>query len=299
MFGFQPLPLGKPPEGGLIGEPPFNAGLHYAYGLWRLVPGYSGNAIRVARSSDWFEQTFSFQPDGTLDTAAILSFVGAGNDGHITRWWDQVHGGTLSAGTVAFPDSGPKIVSGGSLVTQGGKPAAQYGVNTVLQQSASNPSGSANTFFTSAVVYTHNSPGSNGIAFLDGLAGGDAVVHGYMDDSFMGVKETQVLLRNGGQVEYGGDGTSTGGRKIVTTCVYPTASPAHQTGRVNGVALNTWSPIFGAFPISSYGNVLQFGSDFYNGIPNIVGNIQMAIAWKDFDYTGQLAALEARIQANL
>jgi hypothetical protein len=58
-----------------------------AYSLRLLRSGYTGNCIEVRRSSDNALQNIGFV-NGVLDTASLLSFVGAGN-GFVRTWYDQ------------------------------------------------------------------------------------------------------------------------------------------------------------------------------------------------------------------
>ena len=58
-----------------------------AYSLRKLRTSYSGSCIRVRRSSDNAEQDIGFVGND-LDTASLLSFVGA-NNGFVTTWYDQ------------------------------------------------------------------------------------------------------------------------------------------------------------------------------------------------------------------
>lgn len=62
-------------------------GASYAYGLRKLASGYSGNCIKVKRSSDNTEQDIGFDGDD-LDVASLTSFVGS-SIGIITKWYDQ------------------------------------------------------------------------------------------------------------------------------------------------------------------------------------------------------------------
>ena len=87
-----------------------------AYSLRKLRSAYSGNCIRVRRSSDNTEQNIGFVSN-VLDTTSLLSFVGAG-DGFVTTWYDQ-SGNAVNA-TNAVASTQPQIVSSGSLVTIGG-----------------------------------------------------------------------------------------------------------------------------------------------------------------------------------
>jgi hypothetical protein len=94
-----------------------------AYSLRKLRASYTGSAITVRRSSDNTSQDFGFNPDGTLDTVSLLTFVGSG-DGYITRWQDQSGNNNDYFQTTLSLQ--PKIVSSGSLITDGGKPSILF-----------------------------------------------------------------------------------------------------------------------------------------------------------------------------
>jgi hypothetical protein len=94
-----------------------------AYSLRKLRTAYSGNCIRVRRSSDSTEQDIGFASNGLLDATSLLSFVGAG-DGFITTWYDQVGSNNATQTTTTQQ---PLIVSSGSLVVnEFGKPAINF-----------------------------------------------------------------------------------------------------------------------------------------------------------------------------
>jgi hypothetical protein len=82
-----------------------------AYSLRRLRSGYTGNAIRVRRSSDNAEQDIGFVSN-VLDTASLLTFVGAG-DGFVTTWYDQ--SGLTRNAIQLTANLQPLIVLSGSL----------------------------------------------------------------------------------------------------------------------------------------------------------------------------------------
>lgn len=87
------------------------------YSLRKLRTAYSGSAIRVRRSSDNTEQDIGFT-GSALDTTALASFC-SGTSGYITTWYDQSGNGyNLIQATGA---SQPRIVSSGTIDTQGGK----------------------------------------------------------------------------------------------------------------------------------------------------------------------------------
>lgn len=93
-----------------------------AYSVRKLRSGYSGNCIRVRRSSDNAEMNIGFSGND-LDTATLLSFVGGGN-GFVTTWYDQSPSGLDATQTTG--SSQPQIVTSSSLITQNGKPAIQF-----------------------------------------------------------------------------------------------------------------------------------------------------------------------------
>ena len=82
---------------------------------------YTGACIRVRRSSDNAEQDIGFV-GVDLDTAALLSFVGAG-DGLVTTWYSQSGFFNLTQTSSA---SQPAIVLGGTLQTLNGKPCLKF-----------------------------------------------------------------------------------------------------------------------------------------------------------------------------
>ena len=75
-----------------------------AYSLRSVNSNYTGSVVRVRRSSDNAEQDFS-------DVSLIASWVGSGNDGHVTTWYDQ--SGNENNATQSTASSQPKIVDAG------------------------------------------------------------------------------------------------------------------------------------------------------------------------------------------
>jgi hypothetical protein len=89
-----------------------------AYSVRRLSSTYTGDLIRVRRSSDNTELRIGYNSSNVLDTAALLAFVGAGN-GFVTTWYDQSGNGNNAVQTTAFNQ--PQIVSSGAMITTNGK----------------------------------------------------------------------------------------------------------------------------------------------------------------------------------
>jgi len=90
-----------------------------AYSVRKLSSSYTGDAIRVRRSSDNAEQNIGFVGED-LDTSALTTFVGA-NDGFITTWYDQSGNGANATQSTAATQA--TIVSAGTIYTAGTKSA--------------------------------------------------------------------------------------------------------------------------------------------------------------------------------
>jgi hypothetical protein len=97
-----------------------------AYSVRLLRSGYTGNAIRVRRSSDNTEQNIGFTALGNLDTTALTSFC-SGTDGFVTTWYDQSGNGNNATQTTA--SNQPKIVSSGSVLLLNTKPTIKFDGN--------------------------------------------------------------------------------------------------------------------------------------------------------------------------
>ena len=84
-----------------------------AYSVRLLRTAYTGNAIRVRRSSDNTEQDIGFDGNGNLNESALTTFVGA-NNGFVTTWYDQSGNGRNATQSIATNQ--PQIVSSGSIL---------------------------------------------------------------------------------------------------------------------------------------------------------------------------------------
>lgn len=110
---------------GLVGINPasITATIAQAYGLRKVITTTAvTSAIRVRRSSDNTEQDIGFN-GADLDTAALLTFCGAGN-GYISKWYDQ--SGNARDMLQATTGSQPQIVSSGAVLTNNGRPAVSF-----------------------------------------------------------------------------------------------------------------------------------------------------------------------------
>lgn len=100
-----------------------------AYSLSKLKTSYSGNCIRVRRSSDNAESDIGFSGND-LNTTQLSTFVGA-NNAFITKWYDQ--SGNANDLVQAAAVSQPQIMTVGVLKTVNGKAAMTFdGVNDFM-----------------------------------------------------------------------------------------------------------------------------------------------------------------------
>lgn len=94
-----------------------------AYSLRKLRNSYTGDAIRVRRSSDNAEQNIGFSGDG-LDIAALTTFC-TGTNGFVTTWYDQ--SGNTENLTQTSSVAQPKIYDSASgVVTLFGRPSILF-----------------------------------------------------------------------------------------------------------------------------------------------------------------------------
>jgi hypothetical protein len=105
-----------------------------AYSLRKLRNAYTGNAIRLARSSDSAQIDIGFV-NNTLDTAALLNFCGSGVDGFVATWYDQSgNGNNLVQSDKA---SMPLIVSVGALILLNSKQTLLLSAGPTMSTSTS------------------------------------------------------------------------------------------------------------------------------------------------------------------
>jgi hypothetical protein len=130
------------------------SGAAAAYSLRKLRTAYTGNAIRVRRTSDNTEQNIGFV-NNVLDTASLTSFC-SGTNGFVTTWYDQSGNGRDATQTTAANQ--PQIVSSGSVILENGKPAVQFdGSNDNLDANSLSSVFTGNDFLVStANVYKNN-----------------------------------------------------------------------------------------------------------------------------------------------
>ena len=168
LFGDKLVAGQLPTQLGLIGSESAFVGLldlypnaAAAYSVRLLRSAYSGNAIRVRRSSDNAESDIGFS-GANLDTSALTSFCGSGN-GFVTTWYDQSGSGNNAINTTAANQ--PQIVSSGSVITQNSQPILKFSILNQLNLLTNiNRSGLDSSFF---MTYKKSVVGNN-VVLLSG-----------------------------------------------------------------------------------------------------------------------------------
>jgi hypothetical protein len=103
---------------------------NYVWSLKLENTAYAGgNCLAVRRSSDGVVQNFGFDANGDLNTAAILTFIGA-NTGFVTTFYGQKGGINL---TQPSGTNQPTIVTAGVLNTKNGRPIIRFAGNQYFQ----------------------------------------------------------------------------------------------------------------------------------------------------------------------
>jgi hypothetical protein len=136
--------------GGYVGLLDLYPNAAAAYSLRKLRAAYSGSAVRVRKevSTVSSETDIGFLADGSLDTVSLLAFASDADSGDVfvVTWYDQSLSNDATQSTAA---NQPKIVSGGSLVTENGKPAVDFdGVSSSFNVSKITLSDDWNLFIT-------------------------------------------------------------------------------------------------------------------------------------------------------
>jgi len=252
-----------------------------AYSLRSLSNSYADPVVTVRRSSDDAEEDFTAAEvaDGTL-----AAFCGAG-DGFVKQWWDQ--SGSANHAVAAADTNEPKIVDGGVVVTEEGKPALQFdGIDDSLDANAlaATFSGIDVVMTTAMVCKTDSSVASNLVAFGFGNSTTNNPVR------WLGQNATLAIIAERDDTTPS-DGRVTGGSVSSQGMVFTVSNVDQQAMHVNGASYGTSSSSFGQTTLN------QFSIGCLPRITKIVfwdGNIQELIIYPS-DLTAQRELVEGLI----
>ena len=245
-----------------------------AYSLRKLRSGYTGAAIQVRRSSDSAVQNIGFDSNGGLDTTALTTFVGTGNTGFVTTWYDQ--SGNNRNATQATQANQPVIVSGGTIISENNKPILRFdNTNSNFLNIPNNFTG--NYANLSAVAKITNSSATNELA-------------GPIIGSVGSANQFAIYYRTTGNEEFG----------ITTRLAFSNVSGIVLT-KLHTYTINTGDGIFKASLnniniIDSTGTTIGFrttgnpriGSNVGGSLTNYLGGfIQEVIVWTTNQFNNQ------------
>jgi hypothetical protein len=270
----RPPSSGVAPYVGLLDTYPSAAA---AYSVRLLKSDYTGNAIRVRRSSDNTEQDIGFV-NNELDTSSLTTFCGAGN-GFVTTWYDQ--SGNANNATQTTAANQPQIVSSGSVINVNSKPCLQFTSSSAQRLNYSTAlwtyTGNSTLFHTS--VNRNNGSSQYGSVISQGgnTASGAAGIQWQQFPNTATQASTDV---------YAPGGMSTSGTQSVNTQYLATFQwqnwSTHKTNgntiiAINGVNQSLTS--YGSSPTSLNSSPLYIGSFDGTGTGSFLGDIQEIVVY--------------------
>ena len=163
-----------------------------AYSLRKLRTDYEGPAIQVRvdiPGTDPYD--IGFDSNGDLDTAALLSFVGVGNDGFVSKWYDQSISGIDF--TQINAANQPKIVDSGALITTNLKPSIKFnGTSDFMDTSVIASTVLDSNSLASVVFESQSTSDIQGVFYEQDILLGDRRIGIYSDT---GVNEYHSIYR--------------------------------------------------------------------------------------------------------
>jgi hypothetical protein len=188
-----------------------------AYSVRKLRTAYTGNAIRVRRSSDNAEQNIGFTALGNLDTSALTSFCGSGN-GFVTTWYDQ--SGNANNATQTTASNQPKVVSSGSVILENGKPSVEFDNTNNFMNTSSFPSLSNASYFI--VSKLNIGTGIGDFSYIFSTAGSSAPIQSLAKRENTGSDANKRYVYDGTSVNT--DGVNSLNQELASL-FFPTSSP--------------------------------------------------------------------------
>ena len=264
------------------------------YSLRKVNPLYSGNSIKVRRSSDNTEQEIGFV-NGELDVDSLTSFAGSGN-AFVSVWYDQ--SGNDYHLLQSSSSKQPKIVSSGSVLLLNGKPAINFenssSKNQVLKTNVTN--GMYDTYnLVGLVVGSRNETGDGSTTYSrflsfaqDGQADynnyqGFLIASGQFDTAWSYCAGNVATSNN---YTYGAQALFAGSRSYSTDGNY-----------VIGISVNDNTPSYGYISAAQMdSNVLRIGNDPGEQDSKLNGFVQEAIIY-DKDVVSQLDSIKTGINS--
>lgn len=204
------------------------SGASVAYSVRRLSSTYTGNLIRVRRSSDNTEQNIGYNANNVLDTVALLTFVGAGN-GFVTTWYDQSGNGNNATQTTALNQ--PQIVSSGSLLIANSKPCLTLSINNAGFTLGSTISVGASNY--NSFVGKKDAAGNMLRALTSSTLDGYKLMNNYDNKYYIYAKAGSYLISNSAD--------TTTSQILLTGMNVAGTMSIHKNGSLVTTTLNSWN----------------------------------------------------------
>ncbi|MCZ8356870.1 MAG: T9SS type A sorting domain-containing protein [Microcystis sp. LE19-388.1G] len=202
-----------------------------AYSLRKLRCAYSGFAIQVRRSSDNATQDIGFTVNGDLDTTALKTFVGVGNSGFVSIWYDQ--SGNPIPVNVAPPAAAnqPRIINAGVVERRNGVPTLFFdGANDYFTTNSFSTTGY--TGFSANVVASWTTGGGIRVLIDNNHNCNQGFV--FQDRNDLAIQPLQMVIPNPGNCNGVSDIITTGNGSLrILSYVNNTTT---ETGYRNGLA---------------------------------------------------------------
>jgi len=148
----------------------------FALSLFKIRTAYTGYCLRVLRDSDNATLDIGFV-GGVLDTASLLSFVGAAN-GYVDRWYSQI-GSNYALSNVVVDM--PRIVNAGVLETLNGKPCLFFNATATGPFMILNTAEVVNTDFS---VFSYGKRFASGSMFAPLVTNGGTTLMQFVDNNY-------------------------------------------------------------------------------------------------------------------
>jgi uncharacterized protein YjdB len=241
------------------------------YSLRKLLGSYSGNAVRVRRSSDNSETNIGFTATGDFDEAALKTFAGSGN-AFVTIWYDQ----SGSAKNMVQTSTGqqPQILFSGSLKYINSRPTLDFKDNKGLKYSVATKMASA-----SVVIKSESTVWPNYHAILDG--GGR--IGGLLENNntvFYSIQYGTALWKNGTSIATNSSLAPTNVPMVVSFTSQLAAGNGNASGLCignydlgggGGSILQTEAIAFATTASSADRQTVEVNQGSYYGITSVVG----------------------------
>ena len=249
------------------------------YSLRKLITAYSGNAVRVRRSSDNTAADIGFTPTGDFDEAALRTFAGSGN-AFVTIWYDQSgNGKNMTQTNTGYQ---PQILFNGSLKYINSRPTIDFKDNKGLIYNTSTKMASA-----SVVIKSEYTNWPNYHAILDGGGRiGGLLQSGGTD--FHGNQYGTALWKNGTSIGTNSSLAPTNSPMVVSFTSTLAASNGNASGLCignydlgggGGAILQSEAIAFATTASTADRQKVEINQGSYYGITSVVGSNSGSGVW--------------------